>query len=151
MNRLIVTLMFAGCALAVTPRLCPAEENLDLPEGVIHVALPPGAIKLERILKKGKPILRLTAGKAIVEARSVFLGDGKAATQFEATKEGIHWPSAKGEKGFVTDGEIIHEPGSTIGVLGGDYLTVDQLKPGSVYVTTPSIKFDFQPATKPKL
>ena len=149
MYRSAVALAIVGCILAATPLPCSTEEYLDLPEGVIHVALPPGAIKMEYTVKNGKPLLRLTAGKAVIEARTVFLGDGKAATQFEATKEGIHWPSAKGEKGFVVDGEITHEPGSTIGVLGGDYLTVDQLKPGSVYVTTPSIKFDFRPAPKP--
>ncbi len=104
---------------------------------------------MQYTVKNGKPILRLTAGKAVVEARAVFLGDGKFATQFEATKEGIHWaPTKKGAKGPVVDGQITHEPGSTIGVLGGDYLTVAQLKPGSVYITTPSIKFDFRRTSK---
>jgi hypothetical protein len=99
---------------------------------------------MERVVKKGKLILRLTVGKTIVEARTLFLGDGKNATQFEAIKEGIHWASPRGEKGFVTDGVITHEPGSTIGVEGGRFISVDHLKPGNVYVTTPSIKFEFK-------
>jgi hypothetical protein len=142
--------MIVWCAVAATTAPGPTEEYLDLPEGVIHVALPPGKMKMEYTIKKEKPLLRVSAGKAVIEARTIFLGDGKAATQFEATKEGIHWPSAKGEKGFVIDGEWTNEPGSTIGATAENYITVDQLKSGSVYVTTPSIKFEFKPAAKPK-
>jgi len=47
----------------------------------------------------------------------------------------------------VAPGTIEHEVGTTIGAEG--FITVDKLKPGSVYVTTPSIKFKFGPI-KPK-
>jgi hypothetical protein len=150
MCRFTVSVLFVGCALAATPPLCSAEEYLDLPEGVIHVALPPGAMKLEYTVKGDKPLLRVSAGKAVIVARNVFLGDGKSATEFEATRRGIHWPYPDGRPGSVVGVDIIYEPGSTIGVLGGAYLSVKQLKPGSVYITTPSIKFDFRPAAKPK-
>jgi hypothetical protein len=73
-----------------------------------------------------------------------------SATRFEATKEGIHWPHAKGKRGFVLDGEMIEEPGSILGVQEGNYVAVNHLKPGSLYVTTPSITFRFGPAAKEK-
>ena len=60
-------------------------------------------------------------------------------------KEGVHWPSSKGEQGFIVGGVTTYSPGSTLGVLNGDFLTVDQLKAGSIYVTTPSLKFEFDP------
>ncbi len=127
------------------------KEGPNLPEGVIYVALPPGTVTWERIFKQGKPLLRVSVGQTVIEARNLFIGGGKAATEFEATKEGIHWPSAKGGKrSLMKDGSVTYEPGATIGALEGNFLTVDQLKPGSVYLTTPSTKFDFRPGVKDK-
>src|SRR5689334_5864347 len=71
------------------------KDEIVLPEGVIHVSLPPGVIEWERIFKSGKPLLRVTVGKTVIEARNVFIGDGKAAAEAEATRDGIHWPTAK--------------------------------------------------------
>jgi hypothetical protein len=124
---------------------CPGQEPLALPEGVTHVALPPGALKIERIFRNKKPLLRLSVDKTVIEGRSLFLGDGKNALEYEATKEGVHHVSRTRPKGFVIDGVEVNEPGSTLGALGGNFITVDQLKPGSVYLTTPSIKFEFKP------
>jgi hypothetical protein len=138
-------------AVSAAPPACPAQEPLDLPEGVIHVALPPGTVEMDCVFKKGKPFLRVKVDKTVVVARNVFFGDGKHATEYEATEEGgICWLSAKGKRGFTVIGEMITEPGSATVVMDGDYLAVKQLKPGSVYVTTPSIKFEFHPADKPK-
>jgi hypothetical protein len=142
MSRCTTALIVVSWALGGTSSSL-AQEGLDLPDGVIHIALPPGEVKWEYTIKKAKPFLRLSAGKAVIEAQCVFYGDGKAATRFEATNEGIHWPSSKGKKGFVLDGTMIEEPGSIISVQEGNYFTVDQLKPGSLYVTTPSITFRF--------
>ena len=150
MCRYAVGSLIVGCALAAAPPPCSAEEYLNLPEGVIHVALPPGALKIVNTVKGDKPLLRVSAGKAVIVARNVFLGDGKHATEFEATKRGIHWANPDGKPPLGGSGLIICDPGLTIEVRGGTYLSVDQLKPGSVYITTPSIKFDFRPAAKPK-
>jgi hypothetical protein len=130
--------------IAISPP-CAGQEPLVLPEGVTHVALPPGTIRLENIMKDGKHLLRLTVDKLVIHGRAFFLGDGKNALQVEATKEGMHWARPGGRKGFVIDGTDTHEPGSIIGAQGGLYWKVGQLKPGSVYLTTPSIKFEFKP------
>ena len=103
---------------------------------------------MEYTVKNKKPLLRISSGKTVVVARSVFLGDGKAATEFVALKDGIMWANTDGSMGVVIDGKIEHGVGTTIGAE--DFITVDKLKPGSVYVTTPSIKFMFGPAPKPK-
>jgi len=150
MCRRTLGVLIVGYALAATPSPCSAEEYLNFPEGVIHVALPPGALKMQNTVNGDKPLLRVSAGKAVVVARRVFLGDGKSATEFEATKRGIHWANPDGTPPLGGSGLIICGPGLTIEVRGGTYLSVDQLKPGSVYITTPSIKFDFRPAAKPK-
>jgi hypothetical protein len=142
MYRFAAVVVTASCVLAAA--VCSGQEAPNLPEGVTHVALPPGTLELKNILKNGKPLLRLTVDKLVIHARDLYLGDGKHATKYEATKEGVHWAGPSGRKGGVTNG-YIHEPGSTIGVEGGDYWKVGQLKPGSVYLTTPSIKFDFKP------
>ena len=125
-----------------------AQERPSLPDEVIHVALPPGAVRLEKIDRKGKPLLRLSVGKTVIEACNIFLGDFKGATEFEATKDGIHWVRPSGKEGFVFGDVQTHDPGSTIGAE--DFLTLNKLKAGSVHVTTPSIKFEWGPAAKPK-
>jgi hypothetical protein len=113
------------------------KEALNLPEGVIHVSLPPGTIEWVRVFNKnGEPLLRVSVGKTVIEARHVFIGDGKAATEYEATKDGILWPSVKSRKGpLLKDGGMSWESGTT-GVAPGDFLAVDKLKPGSLYLTT---------------
>ena len=148
-----VLLMAASLLLAAgdPTKEKPAKEEKEgpnLPEGVIHVSLPPGTIHWERIFRNGKPLLRVSVGKTVIEARNVFIGDGKAATEYEATKEGIHWPSAKGERGPVVGG--MTWGAGTTGVPPGDFHPADKLKPGSVYLTTqdPRMKFVFPPAAK---
>jgi hypothetical protein len=149
----------------------PAQEPPALPEGVTHVALPPGEVRLEYVVRGGKPLLRISAGEAVIETRTVFLGDAKAVLQVEATKKGMRYRAKgdKGEDGFFLKGADIYHPGSRIGVRPslqlaeadppGTYIitpavmTVDELKAGSIYVTTPSIIFDGGPALakeKPK-
>ena len=133
-------------AAATTPHA--VQEGPKIPDGVIHVKLPPGNIRMERKYRDGKPLLRFSVGQTVIEARSLFLGDAKGVQQFEAIKEGMHWVRGKGGKGTVTDGVEIHTPGALITVRG-NFLRVDELKAGSLYVTTPSIIFDFGPASKP--
>ena len=93
-----------------------AEKALKLPDGVIHVSLPPGEVRMENIVRKGKYLIRLNVDKTVIEARTMFLGDSKGATHFESTKEGIHWLPASGGKGFLFGNGSVssREPGSTI-------------------------------------
>jgi hypothetical protein len=141
-TRLLAFVLLLG---VVSPSPCPAQEALILPEGVTHVALPPGTLTMERIMKNGKPLLRLTVGKTVICGRTLFLGDGKHAMQFDATKEGILWARPGGKKGPVIDGTDTYAPGSTLGAKDGEYYKVGELKAGSVYLTTPSVKFKFSP------
>jgi len=130
------------------------KDVAKIPEGVIHVQLPRGAFRIENIERDGKPLLRLTAGRTVIEAQTLFLGDAKGVQQIEAIKEGMHWVRPNGGKGGIIDGGMEFEPGSTVGTLAtAVHLTVDQMKAGSLYVTTTSINFEWkgQPAKlKPK-
>lgn len=126
-----------------------AQEGPKLPDGVILVKLPPGEMRKENIIRNGKPILRVTVGKTIIETRELFLGDGKGAIQIEAIKEGMHWVPASGGKGFIFDGSDTSAPGSEIHME--HFLPVEKLKPGSLYITTPSIIFRWgKDAKRPK-
>ena len=127
-----------------------AQEGLVLPDGVTHVALPPGELRMENVVRNGKPLLRLTVGKTVIETRTIFLGNGKGATHYEAIKEGMHWVPPEGGKGFVVDGVQTFEPGNTIGEPSPNFIRVQNLKPGSIYITTQSIKFEFGPGAKAK-
>jgi hypothetical protein len=137
-------LVSLGVFCTATHSPCAAQEALKLPEGVTHVALPPGALTMKRIFKNGKPLLRVSVGRTVIHARELFLGDGVGALKYEAVKEGIHHPRPGGRKGPVVGVESISDPGTTfIGGIG-TYWGVEQLKAGSVYLTTPSIKFEFR-------
>jgi hypothetical protein len=125
-----------------------ADEYLDLPAGVIHVALPPGDMKIEYTVKDKKPLLRITVGRTVVIAKAVFFGDGKSAKQMSAAEDGIHWVDAAGGGDVVTNGSITEGTGGTHTFVGG-YLPVNQLKSGSVYLTTPSVLFKFGAPRKP--
>ena len=131
------------------PAEAKAKEQVspNLPDGVTHVALPAGEVRKENLLRKGKPTIRLTVGRTVIEARSIFLGDAKGATHFEAIKEGVHWAPASGRKGVVMDGISIDEPGSTI--EDADFHPLEKLKSGSLYITTPGIRFRFGPPAMP--
>ena len=56
-----------------------------LPNGVIWLKLPPGTVSIENTLKDGVPVLRLSVGKTVLEAPTLFLGDRFGATKYEAT------------------------------------------------------------------
>jgi hypothetical protein len=117
-----------------------AQDASKLPDGVIHVALPPGVVTMENVIRDGKPILRLSVDKTIVEAKTIFMGDFKGALEYEATTDGINWKRPSG-KGNLMGVKMIEQPGSTSGAE--EFLTINRLKAGSVYVTTPSLKFVF--------
>src|SRR5262249_28751383 len=102
---------------------------------------------LERVVRKGNPLLRISVGRNVIQARTIFLGDYKGASQYEAINEGVHHVPPKGGRGFISDPGWSAE-GSSIGAE--DFLTLDKLKAGSVFVTTPSIQFLWGPAAKPK-
>ena len=134
----VVSLLLAADAPTKNEPAKPAKEEKEgpnLPEGAIHVALPPGTIAWERIIRNEKPLLRLTVGKTVIEARNVFIGDGKSATEFEATKDGIYWPAPKGGQGQKFGASMSWE-GGKLRVPAKDFRTVEGLKPGSVYLTT---------------
>ena len=141
------TAVVVGCVATALPRPCAAGDYLDLPAGVIHVTLPPGDIKIEYTVKDKKPLLRITVGQTVIVAHTVFFGDGKNAKQMSAAEDGIHRVSPGGGD-IVTDGSI-EWSGGTHTFVGG-YISVDQLKRGSVYLTTPTVKFKFQPEPKPE-
>ena len=69
MCRNAAAVMIAWCVLATAPSPGNAEEYLDLPTGVIHVALPPGPIEMKYTVKNDKPLLRLSSGKAVIVAQ----------------------------------------------------------------------------------
>jgi hypothetical protein len=95
------------------------------------------------------PTLRLTVGQTVVEADRIFFGDGKMATLYEVTEEGIHWASPTGRKGFVFHHTMEWDPPAGTVDVGKNDWTPDELKPGSLYVVTRSVKFAYQP--RPKL
>ncbi len=127
------------------PAAKPSVPNrpADLPDGVIFIALPPGDLRMEDVERNGKPLLRFSVGKTVVEARELFLGDGKGALHFEATKMGIHdVPPGGGEGGYISGVQTYGE-GTVLGTKGG-FLKVTQLKTGSIYLIAPSIRFVFR-------
>ena len=111
-----------------------APEPLKLPEGVILVKLPPGEVRMETIQRGGKPILRVTVGKTVIEAKGLYFGDGNGAG---------YWDSAT-----LGASTITHFPGSSINQE--DYSPLEKLKAGSLFITTPSIRFLFGPDAIPK-
>jgi hypothetical protein len=146
--RLILVAVVFSPVLVLLPKALPQEKaRPKLPDGVVHVQLPPGEVRMENIARVGKPLIRLSVGKTVIEAKSLFLGDSKGATRFESTKEGIHWMPATGAKGFIfgNGSASVREPGSTI--EDPDFFTLEKLKAGSIFLTTPSVRFLFgQPA-----
>jgi hypothetical protein len=127
------------------------KKPLDLREGVIHISLPPGTIEWERVFNtKGEPLLRVSIGGTVIEARQVFIGDGKGATLYEATEKGIHWPSVPGGEGPTVGG--MEWNSGTTALSPGDFVPLDKLKPGNLYLTTqdPNHKFEFPPIAKDK-
>ena len=105
-----------------------------LPDGVIHVRLPPGTFNLKPVKLNDKVFIRITVGKTIIETQKFYFGDRWGCMQFEVVKDEIHWWAGT-LAGKTTP------PGST-SYMAAEYVTVDQLKPGSLLVTSPS--FDFR-------
>jgi hypothetical protein len=147
---------------ADAPLAAPAEEGIELPEGVTRVALPPGPVKWENVRTKGGMILRVSADETVVEGRHLFYGDGKQVMEVRATAEGMHFVHWTGWQGHSRSS-------GTLNFLGKEGIQIDgmhldevrtawfiepsspkpgDLRSGSVYVTTPSVKFERRAALK---
>jgi hypothetical protein len=110
----------------------------NLPDGVIHVRLPPGTFDMKPIKLNGKPMIRILVGKTIIETERFFFGDRWGCEQFEAIGDIIHWMPPKGGMGDRLAG-MSKEPGA--GYFSQSYVPLDQLKSGSLLVTSPSFVF----------
>jgi hypothetical protein len=108
-----------------------AQERSNLPDGVIHVALPPGPFRIENFVRNKKPLLRVSVGKSAIETRTLFLGDFKGVQQVEATKRGMHWVPAKCGEGPYMDGVNEFERDSTIIAAP---VNLGKLKAGSLFL-----------------
>ena len=106
-----------------------------LPDGVIHLRLPPGEFSVEDIEREGKIILRITAGKTVIETKSFFIGDGTGAALVQAPSKRL------GNK-------ETNEPGSSL--YYEDFISVEKLKAGSFYVTTPSVNVRWFKSAQPR-
>jgi hypothetical protein len=106
-----------------------------LPEGVVHVRLPPGEFSVEDIERDGKVILRITASKTVIETKSFFIGDGNGAALVQAPTQRLRNKQTNG-------------PGSSL--YYEDFVPVDKLKPGSLYITTPSVNVGWFTTAQPR-
>ena len=111
-----------------------AQDGPNLPDGVIHVALPKGQVRMQTT-RDDKPIYIVRAGETEIETRAFFFGDGKGAGSWDAAKEGA-------------GNSYVHGVGSTLGYQ--NFLPVDKLNAGSLYITTPSINFLWGINARPK-
>ena len=142
-----MVMLTAGVLSGATGAPCAGQEPLNLPEGVAHVTLPPGAVQIEHVTHKGKQLLLLSAGELTIYARQLYFGDGRHAMGFEATKDGMQQLGPGGRVGRVLKG-MTYKPETPIRVASGDYYKAGQLKAGSLYATTASLRFEFKKAKK---
>src|SRR5262249_10194423 len=102
MYRCAVTIGVVAALVCTGATATPAvQDGPKIPDGVIHVKLPPGELHMERFLRNDKPVLRFTVGKTVVEGQTLYLGDDKGAIQFEATRQGMHMVGPKGQQGIT--------------------------------------------------
>jgi hypothetical protein len=109
-----------------------------LPEGVIHIKLPPGVLEIKPTKVNGKSMIRITAGKSLIETSKFYLGDRWGCTQFEIAGDVIHWIPPKGGMGDTLAG-MVKQPGTAY--YSQSFVALDQLKAGSVLLTSPSFVF----------
>jgi hypothetical protein len=82
---LVGTLLVVGSFVAAWDKP-PAAATL----GSVEVQLPEGDLRLSFVESAEGMALSLQAGDAHVQARRLFLGDGKIAVAYEATSQGVH-------------------------------------------------------------
>jgi hypothetical protein len=146
-------------ALALLPAgllAAPAPPPPDDSKVVKRIVLPSGPVKWERGKTKVGVVVRVSAGKVTAQGKRLFYGDGKVALEVEATEKGMRFLHTWGTEGpiessggpdpdifgpgIIFGGTCTHMPGLTWFLKPGAP-TADRLKPGSVYIITPSIKF----------
>ncbi|MFO0928443.1 MAG: hypothetical protein U0736_15685 [Gemmataceae bacterium] len=129
-----------GFGVAQQPRPLPngfAPVKLPpgkLPPGVISIRLAPGGFTVEDIERDGKILLRITAGKTVIETKSYYLGDGCGATLVEAPERRLN-------------NVQMNEPGSNL--LYEAVIPITKLKAGSLYITSPDVNIGWFKSVKP--
>ena len=118
-------------------------KDLKVPEGIVHLRLPRGTVKMENVLREGKPVIRLSVKETVLEASFFFFGNEKGAIQFVAFDDGVYIVPPKGDKVQICDGVWTNQPGSKIGAT--EFFNLDQLAKGNVFVSSPSIVLELGP------
>src|SRR5437763_9230808 len=103
-------LAFLLLMLLPAATLLAAPAPLPRARAGTRISVPAGPVKVENVRTKAGMVVRVTAGKVVVEGKSLFLGDGKVAMEIEATEGGMRFHSAWGMQG----------PSESVGTIGGD-------------------------------
>ena len=134
-----VSLEFKRRAEALYHEIFAKAQAPKLPDGVTYVKLPPGSLRMEFINRHGAGVVRVSVDKMFVEARTLFLGDGKGVMRFDARQDGIEWALSDDRK-IPVGSHTLNEAGSELwGQAAAN--TIEKLKGGSIYLTTPSLHF----------
>src|SRR5262245_64204812 len=76
--------------------LLVAAQSPDPEPPVKRVELPAGEVKFESVKVKDAPAVRVTAGKVVVTAKELYIGDGKVAMKVVASPDGVQFTGAGG-------------------------------------------------------
>ena len=90
MRTLLCSMLVVG--LVLTGGICAAQDKVPTAAALasVQVQLPEGDLRMSFVESLDGMSLLLQAGDAHVQARRLFLGDGKIAVAYEATDKGVH-------------------------------------------------------------
>lgn len=131
-------LVLTAAMLVLVPM---AAQGDTIDGGVIQVRLPGEDATLLYVEARGGFTVRLQTDNSSIEARRMYLGDGKVAVELVA--DALKGPLFQG---LELDQGYVFKKDATIKVLPGFKKAVD-LNPGSVYVILPGVTFE---VPKPK-
>jgi hypothetical protein len=127
--------LFGLVLIGIVPLLAYDEEP-RLDSRVVKIELPVADVKLSYVEARPQMLVKISAGTTTVEGVRFFVGDGKIAVPLEADPlNGIRFQ--KNQK--LTNGHRFEK--YSIVELESGYSTVDELKPGDVYIVFQAVNF----------
>jgi|GEM_PF-2961826 hypothetical protein len=133
----LATILIAGLVFVSMSSQFATKGEPRLDSRVVQITLPVADVELSYIESNPHMTVELTAGTTTIEGVRFFVGNGKIAVPLEAdVQHGIRFQQTQrlhhGHK-FAKYSSIELEDG---------YKTVDDLKPGDVYIVFPAVNFN---------
>lgn len=138
MRPFITTLLVFAVAAALAYAVPTPKEKIPIPKGVRVIEMPGMRLKIIHEMGADGPLVRIDVDGKTVEAKRIFIGDGKEAIEFGADEISVIVMTQDGGKSNHRQGGTFINAG--IGQKRGKTHPFERMREGDIYIINSPFK-----------